>query len=337
MTINANSGGGGTYYNVNLNNVGGNATVNKVELVNEGQILVYPFNILDEMTANNNTMTVSTTHGQYYQIDMNEDLDQDGESDVTVWLSLTGASQYDAATRDARNNYYIYTKGNVTYSGVGHSNMNYVGNETEVKLYINTMVTAYSAGAHAPTITLKQTADSDSSAGKLSTIYIGMDSKVDAETGEVTDGEQIDTGTERIYYTIDDTNVTQGGTKRIAIKYYLVFDSKEAAPAALQDSGAYLTINEKKVFAVEQNWTTYKGNKTDPESSLDNISIGTNYACEIPCDILETVGADEATIWITATTNIWRQGVDADTKSPSGSYTSYDYLNVQRIGLFDLD
>jgi hypothetical protein len=355
MTINGNSGG----QYANVNNLGWNMQTEKVELVNEGQILVYPFNILDQMKKEGDslTMPVVQTHGQYYQIDMNEDADNDGESDVTVWLSLCGSwTQYESAQRDARNNYYIYTKGNITYSGVGHSNMNQTSNVTEIQLYINTMVTAYSAGAHAPTISLQQGADSSS--GKLNTIYVGMDSKVsdgsleDADgnkivEGEVVDGEQVDSGYERIYYTIDDTNVTQGGTKRVAVKYYLVFDTREDAPEGLRDKGSYLTINETKVFAIEQNWTTYKGDKTDPESSLNNITVGTTYACDVPYDILSEVvtvdgekikvSLDEATIWVTATTNIWRQGVNADTKTPSGSYPAYDYIKVQRVGLFDLD
>jgi hypothetical protein len=312
-------------------------------MLNEGQILVYPFNLLGKLDADK-TMTVSTTHGQYFQIDMNEDADQDGESDVTVWLSLTGNSEYDAANRDARNNYYIYTKGNVTYSGVGHSKINYDSNVAEIQLYINTMVTAYSAGARSPSISLKQS--SDANAAELGTIYVGMDSKVDAETGEVADGEQVDTGTERIYYTVSDTNVTQGGTKKVAVNYYLVYDRKEDAPESLQSIGKELTINDTTVFAIEQNWDTYKGNKTTPETSLDNITTGVTYACDVPYSILEyketvdgvevTKTLDEATIWVVATTNIWRQGVSTS-KKPSGSYPAYDYLKVQRIGLFDLD
>lgn len=41
---------------------------------------------------------------------------------------------------DAANNYYIYSKGNVFYSGVGHST---VDGDMEAKLFINTMIAAY--------------------------------------------------------------------------------------------------------------------------------------------------------------------------------------------------
>jgi hypothetical protein len=338
MTINGNSSG--TYLNMNGIS-GGLPTTTKVEMLNEGQILVYPFNLLNKLDANN-IMTVSNTHGQYFQIDMNEDADQDGESDVTVWLSLTGNSEYDAANRDARNNYYIYTKGNVTYSGVGHSRINYDSNVAEIQLYINTMITAYSAGVSEPSISLRQSSDPNSA--EINTIYVGMDSKVgdgkltDANgnviaEGEVSDGEQIDSGTERVYYAIGDNNVVQGGIKKISVQYYLVFDSKDAAPAEYRDVGEELTVGTTTVFAVEQHWDTYKGSKTTAEAALDNITTGVTYAVDIPYDVLKD-DEDEATIWVVATTNIWK---NSTSKKPNSTKSAYDYLKVQRIGLFDLD
>jgi hypothetical protein len=326
MTINGNSSG--TYYNMNGVS-GGLPTTTKVEMLNEGQILVYPFNLLGKLDANK-IMNVSTTHGQYFQIDMNEDADQDGESDVTVWLSLTGNSEYDAANRDARNNYYIYTKGNVTYSGVGHSKINYDSNVDEIQLYINTMITAYSAGMSEPTISLRQSSDPNSA--EVNTIYVGMDSKVDAVTGDVEEGEQIDSGTERVYYTIGDPNVVQGGVKKVSVQYYLVYASEDDVPAEYKDSCKELTVGTTTVIAVEQNWDTYKGSKTDKEASLDNITTGVTYAVDIPYDVLKD-DEDETTIWVVATTSIWRTSRSKKARVES----AYDYIKVQRIGLFDLD
>ena len=112
---------------------------------NTGQITEYPFKI-DE------TLKIASTHGQWYQLDMED-------PEVTVWYCLsdnengdpcawagtasngdgTGAT-YGASPNDAANNYYIYSKGNVFYSGVGHS---MVDGDMEAKLFINTMIAAY--------------------------------------------------------------------------------------------------------------------------------------------------------------------------------------------------
>ena len=112
---------------------------------NTGQITEYPFKIAQ-------TLPIAETHGQWYQLNMED-------PEVTVWYCLsdnknavpcawadpdsngkgTGAT-YGTSPNDVANNYYIYSKGNVFYSGVGHST---VTGEMEAKLFINTMIAAY--------------------------------------------------------------------------------------------------------------------------------------------------------------------------------------------------
>ena len=69
-----------------------------------------------------------------------------------VWYNLSnGAGDstnvYAAKDGDSANNYYIYTRGNVTYTGLGHS-----GNMTndEIRLFINTMISSYRSVPAAP-------------------------------------------------------------------------------------------------------------------------------------------------------------------------------------------
>ena len=49
------------------------------------------------------------------------------------------------------NNYYTYTRKNITYSGTGHRE-GYTDFET--KLFVNTAIKAYSIANHAPEITV---------------------------------------------------------------------------------------------------------------------------------------------------------------------------------------
>jgi frataxin-like iron-binding protein CyaY len=242
-------------------------TVTTAEVINQGQILVYPYNVCSDLTytdenGENGILTISATHMQYFQIDMNADEDQDGESDVTVWLTLrdkaTADIMYDVAKRDARNNYYIYTKGNVTYSGVGHDSINSWGDNTstsEIKLYINTMIVAYQASAQDPEITIKESADTTSA--DKDTIYVSVDASIDDEgvvsTTTTTDGveklntiEDISMSTtissekwnakvtedsgastyERMYVYVQDTNVLRNAEKNIKLSYYLILDDE---------------------------------------------------------------------------------------------------------------
>ena len=99
-------------------------TDNIVSKVNNGQITKYPYVLDDEFH-------VSTTHSQYYQLDLTADDDNDGESDIVVWYCLNSVEKetndwfgrvranidtsvtnmYNISPRDIRNNYYIYNKG----------------------------------------------------------------------------------------------------------------------------------------------------------------------------------------------------------------------------------
>lgn len=108
----------------------------RVDKVNEGQVTMFPYKM-------NDTIQVSQTHPQYYQLDMEDD-------DLVVWYTLASNSGYFNATKkDAQNNYYIYSKGNVTYTGAGHSNIESL---EELKLFINTIIKAIDSGNATPEV-----------------------------------------------------------------------------------------------------------------------------------------------------------------------------------------
>ena len=83
------------------------------------------------------------------------------DDDLVVWYTLgsdggSGNNQfYRDSGKDAANNYYIYSKGNITYSGAGHSGMNSDSNKDELKLFVNTTIRAAMAGNFVPKVTVK--------------------------------------------------------------------------------------------------------------------------------------------------------------------------------------
>lgn len=131
---------------------GGNLTT-KANRINDGAITEYPYRMSSLETSSDHTLTVSQTHGQYYQLGLEQDRDvngnSDGETDIVVWYCLTGNNVYNQSPNDARNNYYFYSKGNVIYTGAGH---NMVTQESEIKLFINAMVAAANVTAVEPEI-----------------------------------------------------------------------------------------------------------------------------------------------------------------------------------------
>lgn len=107
---------------------------------NTGLITNYPY-ILSQTSDNNTnkTISVATTHNQWYQLNLED-------PDVVPWFNLSHAELNDF---DSRNNYYTYSKGNITYSGTGHSSG---FTEDEYKLFVNTIIKAERGANHAPVI-----------------------------------------------------------------------------------------------------------------------------------------------------------------------------------------
>lgn len=292
-----------------------------VTQVNSGQITTYPFLIPE-------TFQVSKTHTQYYQLDLNQDSDDDGESDIVVWYAL-GGTGYDISPNDVRNNYYIYTMGNVTYSGVGHSSI--AGNETELKLYINTMIAAYGASPRAPKITLKETPEED--AEKLGTLYVSIDDAIN----ESVDGNN---AVEEVYFKLKDTNLIRNRKTTVCYADFYIPVSK-----AEYDSNSgnpdYITLsdNGSMVYLKRQDWSISAPDENSSYNLVKTKALQSNvtYKVDVPLSTLPS-GSSSITVYCVAYSDTVQYASDGVSdgkviRSPS----SYETFQIQRIGLSDLD
>ena len=112
---------------------------NRVEKVNEGQVTMFPYKM-------DSSIKVAPTHCQWYQLDMND-------PELVVWYTLSGDNYYRDTKLDGQNNYYIYSKGNVTYTGAGHGDI-FGDNPEEQKLFVNTIIRAIGAANAIPDVTV---------------------------------------------------------------------------------------------------------------------------------------------------------------------------------------
>lgn len=171
--------------------------------VNRGQITEYPYKILTPSSQDIAKMAVAETHGQYYELDLED-------PEIVVWYCLSnsnndgsysGNTLYSSSPNDVRNNYYIYNKGNITYTGAGHR---YFGdNEYEVKLFINTMVAAYRAAISAPEITVTNGFDNGEG---VSFVYMDSDFTENSLTSKEEDMVKIS-------FTVRDDSIVSGTSK----------------------------------------------------------------------------------------------------------------------------
>ena len=222
-----------------------------VSSVNKGQITQYPY-VLKE------SFQVAKTHAQYYQLDLTADDDHDDESDIVVWycISTVGSSNrggidtakmnmYNVSPNDVRNNYYIYNKGNVTYSGVGHSRPT---GEDEYKLFINSMVAAYRSGLHEPELAILEGFGANAQSSRQ--LYVSYDDQIrksieghrEGDINELnngrTDGTQINKNSDidnsvDMYFSAEQVSLVQNASSidhNLYAKVYLADDSASGVP-----------------------------------------------------------------------------------------------------------
>ena len=309
------------------------------EKVNSGQITTYPFKIPDKID-------IAETHRQYYQLDFNEDSDNDGESDIVVWYTLSDQNVYYSSPKDVRNNYYIYTKGNVTYSGVGHSDV--TQSVDELKLYINTMIAAYSVVEHAPAISLKEGYDPKSA--DISTIYSTIDAAIqqdeEAKTNGNPDAARLDVdddgniATQDVYFTVKDTNMLRNQVDKDTTvnMSFFIEGTKDDHDKEIDDDGNTIYLKEMK------NWQIYSlhddGSEADllgPSEAGNNRTFFANnktYKVKVPLATLPA-GQNSIKVYAVASSNITVMQNNQEVKKNTPE--AYKTFQIQRVGLADLD
>lgn len=213
-----------------------------VKIANNGQITTYPYNIPDEIE-------VLQTHVQNYALNL--EFIEDG--DVNVWYNLTdnhdedvidnlittGQTQfvynnndlYSAKSGDSRNNFYIYNKGNITYTGLGHGKSRDSANyaymtDDEIKLFINTMISAYRQPEAAP-YAIVENADAMPQSGSDALFYLEYD---ETEPSATLDGKIIyEDGNPflKVQFNLEDDSVNPDISKEYFVYFVVDGEVKE--------------------------------------------------------------------------------------------------------------
>ena len=275
----------------------------RAERVNEGQITTYPYYLKE-------TIDIARTHHQYFTLDLTTDDDKDGETDLVVWYTMGGkegdnshidtslfdsnddyydknkpdlfpktkdSNFDDTSEKDVMNNYYIYNKGNITYTGFGDFNttewLNRGNIVDECKLFVNTLVAAYQAGAADSSISVYDTADGTI---PTETFYEYSDAENDIA---------FRTESQKMYFTITDSNVIRGEKKAWA-KYYVALKPGTVNASATTYNGYNVeTIDGYRCIDVSRHLKTYDlaGNVIDTAVSENpGLECDTMYYVDIP-------------------------------------------------------
>lgn len=295
----------------------------KASKVNMGQLTEYPYRVGDEIT-------VAPTHEQYYQLDMEAE-------DIVVWYTLEGtpddtasAADYEGTHHDVRNNYYLYSRGNLIYTGVGHDS--YLTKD-ELKLFVNTFVASYRVPADPPTITVQ---NSSATTAETEYFYIDFDSwdamtAIGAEViADPVSGEQF----QRVRFVVKETAPLKN--QRLTMEYYRADSPLTGAelteftdvPGEVKQSGYYVTAD------AEGNPEEMTVNGTELQTCLvadgtvqTTLLTDTEYYVDIPLHLM--TGKDGAEILL-------RAGINYGRRNDQYVY-AYQTMRFLRRGLYDLD
>ncbi|MBR5361281.1 MAG: DUF5057 domain-containing protein, partial [Lachnospiraceae bacterium] len=188
---------------------GGGANNNdffNVDKLNDGQITNFPYRLPS-------TFRVANTHNQYFTLDMETDKDGDGETDTVVWYTLgenkknstPNIYRHDKSYKNAQDNFFIYNRGNITYTGAGHSSLTDANaSEYEAQLFINTLFAAYKSKYVSPTAGIYDSPAVD--AKKVNSLPIPYDGNVTRLPG-ATDSSILKDDTGNYKYKFVDPNL----------------------------------------------------------------------------------------------------------------------------------
>ena len=234
--------------------------------------------------------------------------------------------------------------GNVTYSGVGHSTVG--SSEDEMKLYINTLIAAYSAGTHAPSVSVKEAPDEG--ARDLNNIYVTIDEAIEQENiannadnnSAIVHDPNETNPTETVYFSIKDTNMVRGHEYTNEYVDFCVPVDKSDYDAAQNNNAIkndYLTVNDSNNDSIYLKKVDINVAAADDNSAFNSVKTtalqsGIMYKAQIPLNLLPQ-GKNSQTIYVVGHSEIKTTAND----NPQVTSTAYKTFNIQRVGLADLD
>ncbi len=271
------------------------------EQANEGSIAYYPYRMECEAFGFG---ARSALRAADYLLDCDV-LEDGGAPYVTAWYTLGGSnadSAYGVSPRDARNNYYCYSKGNVvwlgqsrypyTYDGKNHKTPEGVEGSAECKLFANVLTAAYAAGIHGPDVDVVSGFAPDSA--RLQSISVPFDQ-------EWTDAADSVSGmldsTVDVYFRFADGNIAMD--KSTQIHFY--YEDPEGEEIDLGGGTARAVPFESGLWTVQDNQLV--------QADESGLQAGKTYRIQAPVTALRAnAGKDKGDIYVVVTSDFKRGG-----------------------------
>jgi hypothetical protein len=231
-----------------------------IGILNDGQMNQFPYNISD------GDVTINSSNPENYQLILDfVDATAKTSKGIVVWDSLTGTTSGDffyADYKDAINNYYMYTMGNVTYTAMGTCNT-----DTDRKLMVNAIIRSVSKQQFVdkPAIVVN---NGVMTAGGYN-IYVDLDDIKDVATRSVDEANALRASA----YVINFTATNYDNTDMDGWMYWYQTPGDENTAVLLYE---YTGSNRlKSGVAIEENLTSLSGTLANYEELISQIEAET--------------------------------------------------------------
>ena len=294
--------------------------------INDGSISHYPFEIGESGRL------CQAVKGGDYVLNLSANGTEDSIADVTAWYCLEDSlgsdavSAYDISEKDAANNYYVYSRGNVIYIGEDYYAYKYeespgvepspmADGYMECRLFVNAMMAAYNVGIKNPKVTIVAGLAAD--APEIESICIPFDEQMI----EVADGNAglLDETTD-VYFKIAEPNLAFN--KKVQISFYYQDD----------EGGTSIDIGGESVLATpfgSQVWTVEENRLVEVGTEFALVP-GKVYKIKAPVIPLRNESRTNADIYIVVQSSFSQFGQE---KPVTGS----DAIVLNRAQLFLLE
>lgn len=306
-----------------------------VEQINSGVISCYPYK-MDSVSIQIKTVTEAGDYLLYFanntvkESTQEDSSDSESDSAVTAWYCLGDSSLddedvYATSRRDAANNYYVYSKGNLVYVGQNTYQFTYTEGSTdpvdevgsaECRIFVNALMAAYNAGLKSPKAAIVAGFAPD--APEVESICIPFDQQL-LDAGDEQNGLLEDTTD--VYFRLIEPNIAFRKMVRVSFYYQDDTGSQE-----LSVGGKTVKVNpiSTPVWRVENGQLIQLGEEFKPDP-------GVIYRFKAPVDALRNnVGQTGSQVYVVVESVFTKYGKEQ-------KITGSDSVTLNRAQLFLLE
>ena len=295
-----------------------------VDRINDGTVSRWPYQIGETASLEGTEVSMPD-----YLLDIGTAKDT-GQAYATAWFTLIDGNYdggYSVSPRDGRNNYYVYSMGNVVY--VGQSEYPYTYNrqtgETpdgagmdECRIFVNALMAAYNAGVHRAQVSIVAGFNGVTKVESVTVPYdVAFKESGDGTRGGIL-GETVD-----VYFRFTDNNIARDKTTELSLYYKNPGAGEETS--LLQADGTVNTADytafTSLVWAVENNRLV---------EVSEGLVPGKVYRIKAPLAALQNGEDETSEICVVLTNRYTRAGQNVEA-------LSMDSVSLNRAQMFLLE